>query len=181
MIERLTNPVVLLLLVIPAATFPFLYRLSIRDIRNRCGPRRAEWICLVGTIAAFVIAEAGILIPSIVVSLIAFAVAVAANIFPDALIRAVGGADAICLLRREMSAIFDLFKPGPVPDAAVREAQAHLAALERYRTAESAPVIEAMHAFVETQLATGPDHEATHRALDRLDTAVATLKTAHPW
>jgi hypothetical protein len=168
-------------LIVPAIAIAIIHVGAIGAIRQRCGSVLTERIVLVLNVAAFLTFAATIALGSLVFLVIAVGLGIAADIFPGPLIGLTGGTDPICVLRREIRDIFSLMDERPMSESTLAELQERRDGLERFRSAATGRIIDAIAFVISAQFPTEPDHAATMRAYDSLDTALAELRRAHPW
>jgi hypothetical protein len=153
---------------------------TVTSIRTRCGFEAAETLARALSLLAFVLLVTSAQLFSRSWAIAGLASMAVAN-WPGLLVRATGGPDPICLMRREVKGLFEGIQAASAAPAARSDAEARVRSLERYRSGLTARVLDAIAAVVDREFADPADAAATHRAYDEFDAAIAELRKAHSW
>jgi hypothetical protein len=175
------TPGLALALLGAAIGLAILYRGTEASIRRGCGSVHAEQLALLLDIGSWAAFAAGALLHSIPLGTLGIGLMVLPTFFPSVLIRLTGGADPICFFRAAIRELFDLLNERPFTHGLLGQAEAKRQALERFRSPRTAKALDAVKGVFDAQFPSEPDHEATRRAYDQLQSALAGLKSVHPW
>lgn len=154
---------------------------TVRQIRERCGRTRAERLLLVSDVLALSLVLFAQINGSLLPGVAALGLAACSHLSPLPVMRLGGGVDDLCLFRREARELFALLNQRPFTAAILANAQSRRQNLNRYRTPATSRTLDAIDAVFNAQFPSEESHDATLKAYDELDAALAELKAATPW